>query len=110
MTSLKTEVIIVGAGPSGLLLSQLLHNDGISSIIVERTTKERVLSRIRAGVLERGTVEGLKEAGCDARIQAERIDHDGHRDVEFEDGTHAAQCRGGDRRIIAKHAANDLHR
>jgi len=47
------DVLIIGAGPAGLLLSQLLHQSGIRSIIIERTSKERVLSRIRAGVLER---------------------------------------------------------
>ena len=77
MRELSTDVIIIGAGPSGLLLSQLLHHDGVSSVIVERTSRERVLSRIRAGVLERGTVDGMVEAGVDDRLQAERIDHDG---------------------------------
>lgn len=75
--NLKTDVIIIGAGPSGLLLSQLLHLGGVRSIIVERTSRERVLERIRAGVLERGTLEAMAEAECDARLQAERIDHDG---------------------------------
>ncbi|MEO1550796.1 MAG: 4-hydroxybenzoate 3-monooxygenase [Pseudomonadota bacterium] len=77
MITHTTDVAIIGAGPSGLLLSQLLHLDGISSILVERTSRARVLSRIRAGVLERGTLDGLAEAGVDARLQAERIDHDG---------------------------------
>ncbi|MEM6465115.1 MAG: 4-hydroxybenzoate 3-monooxygenase [Pseudomonadota bacterium] len=77
MASHKTDVVIIGAGPSGLLLSQLLHNDGVSSILVERTSRARVLSRIRAGVLERGTLDGLAEAGVDARLLAEKIDHDG---------------------------------
>lgn len=77
MIERTTEIIIIGAGPSGLLLSQLLHNDGISSIIVERTSRENVLSRIRAGVLERGTIEALQEAGCDQRLNDERIDHHG---------------------------------
>lgn len=77
MKELSADVIIIGAGPSGLLLSQLLHVDGVSSVIVERTTRSRVLSRIRAGVMERGTIEAMAEAGVDARLQAERIDHDG---------------------------------
>lgn len=75
MKALSTDVIIVGAGPSGLLLSQLLYLGGVQSIIVERTSRERVLARIRAGVLERGTLEALAEAECDARLRAERIDH-----------------------------------
>ncbi|MBX2838664.1 MAG: 4-hydroxybenzoate 3-monooxygenase [Gammaproteobacteria bacterium] len=77
MITENCSVLIVGAGPSGLLLSQLLYQSGIDNIIVERTTKERVLSRIRAGVLERGTVEAMIEAGCESRLQRERIDHDG---------------------------------
>ncbi len=59
-----------------MLLSQLLHLDGVSSVIVERTSRERVLSRIRAGVLERGTVTAMHDAGCEVRLNAERIDHD----------------------------------
>jgi len=58
-----------------LLLSQLLHLEGISTVIVERTSRERVLSRIRAGVLERGTVTAMHDAGCAARLDEERIDH-----------------------------------
>jgi len=77
MISQNTDVLIIGAGPSGLLLSQLLHREGVQSIIVERTSRTRVLSRIRAGVLERGTVEAMHEAGCAERLEAERIDHDG---------------------------------
>ena len=77
METLKTTVAIIGAGPSGLLLSQLLHQAGIDSLIVERTSRARVLERIRAGVLERGTVEGMEEAGCAARLHAECIPHDG---------------------------------
>lgn len=76
-TELNTTVAIIGAGPAGLLLSQLLHQSGIDSIIVERTSKQRVLERIRAGVLERGTVEGMEEAGCAQRLHAECIPHDG---------------------------------
>ncbi len=77
MISTEVDVLIIGAGPAGLLLSQLLHHDGVRSIIVERTSKERVLSRIRAGVLERGTVEAMHEAQCAERLESERVDHDG---------------------------------
>ncbi len=77
MINEKIDVLIVGAGPSGLLLSQLLHLEGIDSIIVERSSKERVLSRIRAGVLERGTVNALRDAGCADRLDAQKILHDG---------------------------------
>ena len=77
MVSMKTEVLIIGGGPSGLLLSQLLNKAGVSTIILERTTRERVLARIRAGVLESGTVGLLKEAGVGDRLQKEGIPHDG---------------------------------
>lgn len=77
MISESVDVLIIGAGPAGLMLSQLLHQDGVRSIIVERSAREHVLSRIRAGVLERGTVEAMHEADCATRLNAERIDHDG---------------------------------
>ena len=61
---MKTQVAIIGAGPSGLLLGQLLHHAGIQTVILERQTPEYVLGRIRAGILESGTVELLREAGA----------------------------------------------
>lgn len=74
---MKTKVAIVGAGPSGLLLGQLLHNAGIENIIIERQSPEYVLSRIRAGVLEQGMVDLLREAGVSKRMDAEGLVHDG---------------------------------
>jgi p-hydroxybenzoate 3-monooxygenase len=74
---MKTEVLIIGAGPSGLLLSQLLNKAGVSTVILERTTRERVLARIRAGVLESGTVDLLEAAGVGERMRAEGLPHDG---------------------------------
>ena len=74
---MKTQVAIIGGGPSGLLLSQLLHVRGISSVVLERKTKQYVLSRIRAGVLEQGLVSLMQEAGCGARMMAEGMPHDG---------------------------------
>ncbi len=74
---MRTKIAIVGAGPSGLLLGQLLHNAGIDNIIVERQTPEYVLSRIRAGVLEQGMVDLLREAGVSQRMDAEGLVHDG---------------------------------
>lgn len=74
---MKTQVAIVGGGPSGLLLSQLLHKAGVDSIILERKTKDYVLGRIRAGVLEQGLVGMLEEAGCADRLHAEGHVHDG---------------------------------
>ncbi len=74
---LRTQVAIVGSGPSGLLLSQLLHLHGIDSIIVERQSRDYVAGRIRAGVLEQGTVELLLEAKLGERMLSERLVHDG---------------------------------
>lgn len=74
---MKTQVVIIGGGPSGLLLSQLLHTRGIDSIVLERKTKDYVLSRIRAGVLERGLVSLMEQAGCAERMHAEGFTHDG---------------------------------
>ncbi|MBB97258.1 MAG: 4-hydroxybenzoate 3-monooxygenase [Rhodobacteraceae bacterium] len=71
------QVVIIGGGPSGLLLSQFLNRSGISTIILERSSRDHVLSRIRAGVLEWGSVEMLREAGVSARLDAEGIPHDG---------------------------------
>lgn len=75
-TSLKTQVAIIGAGPAGSLLSHLLAQAGIDSIVLERQSREHVLTRIRAGVLEWGTVETLRNAGVGTRMDAEGHVHD----------------------------------
>ncbi|AHM05845.1 P-hydroxybenzoate hydroxylase [Roseibacterium elongatum DSM 19469] len=77
MTTGKTQVAIIGGGPSGLLLSQLLHTRGIDSVVLERRTKAHVLGRIRAGVLEQGLIALMDEAGCADRLHAEGFVHDG---------------------------------
>jgi p-hydroxybenzoate 3-monooxygenase len=74
---MRTQVAIIGGGPSGLLLSQLLHGKGIDSVVLERRTKDHVLSRIRAGVLEQGFIALMEEAGCADRLHAEGFVHDG---------------------------------
>ncbi|WP_095145203.1 4-hydroxybenzoate 3-monooxygenase [Pseudomonas sp. Irchel s3b6] len=75
MKILKTQVAIIGAGPSGLLLGQLLHNAGIATVIVERQTPDYVQQRIRAGVLEQGMVDLLRQAGVSQRMDAEGLVH-----------------------------------
>ncbi|MGM8060365.1 4-hydroxybenzoate 3-monooxygenase [Vogesella indigofera] len=74
---MKTQVAIIGAGPSGLLLGQLLHKAGIDNIILERQTPDYVLGRIRAGVLEQGMVNMMREAGVAERMDREGLVHDG---------------------------------
>ncbi|MCK4712453.1 MAG: FAD-dependent monooxygenase, partial [Marinosulfonomonas sp.] len=74
---MRTQVAIIGGGPSGLLLSQLLHRKGIDTIILERKTRDYVLGRIRAGVLEVGFVNLMREAGVAARMDAEGFTHNG---------------------------------
>ena len=77
MDTIKTQVAIVGAGPAGLLLGQLLSRAGIDNVILERQSPSYVLGRIRAGVLENGLVELLREAGAGARMDTEGLSHDG---------------------------------
>ena len=74
---MRTQVVIVGAGPSGLLLGQLLFKAGVDAIILERQSPEYVLSRIRAGVLEQVTLDILAKAGVDQRLKREGLVHTG---------------------------------
>jgi p-hydroxybenzoate 3-monooxygenase len=76
-TPLRTQVAIIGSGPAGLLLGHLLHRAGVDSVILERRSRDHVLSRIRAGVLESGTVALLGQIGADDRLRAEGLRHDG---------------------------------
>ena len=77
MRRMRTQVVIVGAGPSGLLLSHLLSLRGVDSIVVERRSREYVEQRIRAGLLEQGTVDLLREAGLADRLDREGLVHEG---------------------------------
>ncbi|MBT5072832.1 MAG: 4-hydroxybenzoate 3-monooxygenase [Kordiimonadaceae bacterium] len=74
---MKTKVVIIGAGPSGLLLGQLLQRQGIDNVILERVTPDYVLGRIRAGVLEQGFADLLRAAGAGERMDQEGEVHDG---------------------------------
>ena len=74
---MKTQVVIIGGGPAGLLLSQMLHLQGVDSIILELRTRAYVLQRIRAGLLEWGSVEILRAAGAGERLDREGFFHDG---------------------------------
>src|SRR6185369_1176696 len=74
---MKTRVGIVGAGPAGLLLSHLLHLQGIDSVLLENRTREDIEGTIRAGVLEQGTVDLLGETGVGERMKREGMLHHG---------------------------------
>ncbi|MBR0691910.1 4-hydroxybenzoate 3-monooxygenase [Bradyrhizobium lablabi] len=74
---MRTKVAIIGAGPAGLLLGQLLHNYGVDNVILERQTPDYVLGRIRAGLLEEGTVSLLDKVGAASRLHSEGLVHHG---------------------------------
>lgn len=96
---MRTQVCIIGGGPSGLLLSQLLHLKGIDTILLERRTRDYVLGRIRAGVIEFGAVEMLREAGVGARMDREGFVHD---------GTYIARQNRGFRIDFKKHTGKSV--
>lgn len=84
---MRTQVAIIGAGPSGLLLGQLLHKAGIDAVIVERQSADYVLGRIRAGVLEQVTIDLMDEAGVGRRMHQEGLIHGGF-DMLFKGARH----------------------
>nr|WP_315184010.1 4-hydroxybenzoate 3-monooxygenase [uncultured Albidiferax sp.] len=90
---MRTQVAIIGAGPSGLLLGQLLHKAGIANVIIERQSPDYVLGRIRAGILEQTTVDMLHEAGMGERVQAEGVVHHSI-DLVFSGVRHAIDVHG----------------
>ena len=90
---MRTNVVIVGAGPSGLLLGQLLFKAGVDAIVVERQTPDYVLSRIRAGVLEQVTLDVLAQAGVDKRLPRDGLPHTGF-DLLFKGERHRIDLKG----------------
>ena len=89
---MRTQVAIIGAGPAGLLLGQLLHKHGIANIIVEQRSGDYVLSRIRAGVLEQGAARLIDEAGVGQRMAKEGLVHDGI-EIAFAGARHRVDFR-----------------
>src|SRR6202034_4459772 len=89
----RTQVAIIGAGPSGLILSQLLSRQGIDSVVIEHRSRSRVEARIRAGLLEWGTVELLNEAGVGERMIREGLVHTGF-ELAFDGRRHRVDLDG----------------
>lgn len=98
---MRTQVAIIGSGPSGLLLGQLLTSIGVDNVILERSSREHVLERIRAGVLEEGTCKLLDHAGAGERMHREGLPHDGF-DLTFDGQRHRIDLAGltGGRRVM----------
>jgi p-hydroxybenzoate 3-monooxygenase len=94
---MRTQVVIIGAGPSGLLLGQLLQKHGIDNVILEQRGGEYVLSRVRAGLIEEGTVGLLERAAVAARLHREGLVHEG---IEISFG--GARHRGDFRKLTGK--------
>src|SRR5580700_3039464 len=113
---MRTQVAIVGAGPAGLLLGQLLHRNGIDNVILERQTAEYVLSRVRAGVIEQITRDLLDEAGVGGRMHSDGLradrDHQGPhgRARRGRRENHLRRERGQPARRLHRPAAGDLPR
>jgi p-hydroxybenzoate 3-monooxygenase len=102
MAGQRTQVAIIGAGPAGLLLGHLLHRAGVEAIILERQSRAYVEARIRAGVLEQGTVDFLDEAKVGARMHREGLPHDGF-DLAYDGIRHRidlAELTGGKRVMV----------
>jgi p-hydroxybenzoate 3-monooxygenase len=102
MAQQRTQVAIIGAGPSGLLLGQLLHLAGVEAIILERQARAYVEGRIRAGVLEQGTVDLLDEAQVGARMHREGLPHNGF-DLAYDGVRHRinlCELTGGKRVMV----------
>src|SRR5499427_2938194 len=98
---MRVQVAIIGSGPAGLLLGQLLHLAGVDTVIIERRSREYVLGRIRAGVLEEGMVDMLENAGVGSRLKREGLVHEGF-DVLFAGARHRIDLAGltGGKKVV----------
>jgi p-hydroxybenzoate 3-monooxygenase len=105
----KTQVIIVGAGPSGLLLSQLLARDGVDCVVLERQSRAYVESRIRAGLLEWTTVELINEAGVGERMMREGLVHDGF-EMAFAERSHRIDLKALAGRSVLVYGQTELQK
>ncbi len=98
---MRRQVVIIGSGPSGLLLGQLLHGIGVDTLILERSSKEHVLARVRAGVLEEGTVGLVRATGLAGRLDAQGLKHDGF-EIAFGGSLHRIDLHAltGGKRVV----------
>ncbi len=108
-TQLKTQVGIIGSGPAGLVLAHLLARQGITSIIVERQSRCHVEQRIRAGVLEQGSVDALREAGVASRMDKEGLIHQGF-DLAFDGQRHRINLTGLTGKSVMVYGQTELTR
>ena len=106
---MRTKVAIIGAGPAGLLLGQLLHTHGIDNVILERQTPEYVLGRIRAGLLEEGTVSLLDQVGAGARAHHEGLLHHGV-ELAFSGARHRIDLTGPTGRSVMIYGQTEVTR
>jgi p-hydroxybenzoate 3-monooxygenase len=105
---MRTQVAIVGAGPAGLLLSQLLHLEGIESVIVERRSRAAIEATIRAGVLEQGTVDLMTQIGAGLRLKREGFVHRGFA-IRFAGRSHRIDLHGlTGGRVITVYAQHEV--
>ena len=105
----KTQVIIIGAGPSGLLLALLLRCHGIDCLVLERQERRHVEGRLRAGLLESQSVDLIREAGVGARMQAEGLTHEGFF-LAFDNHTHRIDLAGLTGRTVCVYGQSELQR
>ena len=106
---MRTQVAIIGSGPSGLLLGQLLAKAGIDTIILEQKSKNYVLGRIRAGVLEQGAVDLIDEAGAGARLRREGLVHEGT-GIAFNGVRHRIDFRGLTGKAVTVYGQTEITR
>jgi hypothetical protein len=105
----RTQVVIAGAGPAGLLLGQILYHYGVDNVILERRDADYVLARIRAGVLEQGTVDILKSIGVADRLVAEGLAHDGI-EIAFGGARHRINMRQATGRHVTIYGQTEVTR
>ncbi len=106
---MRTQVCIIGAGPAGLLLGQLLRQSGIDNVILERRSGDYVLGRIRAGLIEQGTVGLVEQAGAADRLHAEGLIHDGI-EIAFDGARHRIDLRALTGKVVTVYGQTELTR